>query len=345
MHWLTENSDPLTQPPVTLMGAPFAPDQVSRWALAEGDAGVQQTIALMYRMVDDAVKDPVVNRTAVELLRGVPEWNPQADAQAIFDFVHQNFRFVNDPIGPSGGTQALRPVRELLKLRAGNCANFSILVASLAGTVGYRVRFVTVAHDSADPNQFSHIYPEIEVGGQWIACDAARPGAQLGRRPEVSYRAPQVWESGSGGVDFPISGMRKVLNGLACCPADEGRAFANSLPMNYRAAMAGYQMRTPHRSSQRGRGMGDVTDSTLAQDIQASTTGVAQIIAAGNPNSYVYGSLTSGTGQVAPLYLPGGLNNTNPFGTSLVSPLGSATISPMLMLLGIGLFAVLLIKK
>ena len=85
MHWLTENSDPLAQPPATLMGAPFASDQVSRWALAEGDAGVQQTIALMYRMVDDAVKDPVVNRTAVEILRSTPQFDPLADARALFE--------------------------------------------------------------------------------------------------------------------------------------------------------------------------------------------------------------------------------------------------------------------
>ncbi len=337
MRWFTENTDPLQTPPVIALGRIFGPEQVISSPLETGDAGVAQTIALMRQLVNDAKKDPVVNRAAVEVLRNTPQFNPAADAQAIFDFVKNNFRFVNDPIG----TQALRPVRETLNLRAGNCANFSMLVAALGETVGYRSRFVTVAADPADPSQFSHIYPELEINGEWLAVDAARPGAALGRKPEFSFRPMRVWASEDSSFT-DLSGVRMSrLNGLGChsCACEskcEGAMFANSLPRNYR--LSGYQRRM------RARGLGDT--STIAQDIAASTTGIAQIVAAGNPGSVVYGNLTNNAGTaVSPLYLPGGINNVNPFSTSVTSPLGSASISPILLILGVGLFAFLLIRS
>lgn len=341
MKWATDNSD--QQVPVIVLGAPFTRNSVMAGMLPEGDAGTEQTIAVMRQLVDEAVKDPVVNRTAIDIVRGQPQFNPQADVDAIFRYVQNNFRYVLSPVGPFGGKQALRPVRSTLELRAGDCANMSVLIAALAGTIGYETKFVTVAADSSDASQFSHVYPEVLVNGQWIALDAARPGAQLGRTPEVFSRMAE-W-SVAGNERKNIRG----LNGLGChgCEPCQEKipVFANSLPRNYRV-MNAFRI-PPHVRAQhfRGRGMGDIGDSTLAQDIGASTTGIAEIVAAGNPGSVVYGNLTSQTGQVAPLYLPGGINNVNPFGTSLVSPLGTATISPMLLLLGAGLLVLVMSRK
>ncbi len=63
-------------------GAQFEP-------LPAGDAGVERTINLMRRLVDDAVKAPQVDRYAIEVLRAtrVSPYDREAKAQAIYAHV------------------------------------------------------------------------------------------------------------------------------------------------------------------------------------------------------------------------------------------------------------------
>jgi hypothetical protein len=205
-----------------VMGAP----------LRRGDAGVEQTINLLRRIVDDAVKDPYVNRTAIDALRRVnaPSFDRDAKLRALYDFVSwPNFLYVEDPVGPFGPKETLRPVRTLLDLRAGDCDDFTALLSSLAGTIGIATRAVTIAADRSAPNDFSHIYPEAEVvPGRWIPMDAARPGAQYGVAPPFYFRK-RIWSlTDSSYRDITGQNLAKgasnvsSLNGYAMLGQDPG---------------------------------------------------------------------------------------------------------------------------
>src|ERR1700676_1643780 len=115
--------------------------------LALGDDGPAQTISMLRSLVDDAWKDPFVNRTAIEIIRnaGVGPFDSWGQVRAIYNYAH-SFYFVNDPITK----EAVRPTRDLLELKAGDCddINGNVLPA-LLGTIGFETRLVTVA---ADPN-------------------------------------------------------------------------------------------------------------------------------------------------------------------------------------------------
>jgi hypothetical protein len=154
--------------------------------LLGGDAGTEQTIRMIRRLVDDAWKDPFVNRGAIEIIRnaGVPEYDSLGQVRALYDFAH-SFYFINDPVTK----ETLRPARELLQLRAGDCDDINaIVLPSLLGTVGFETRIVTIAADAQTPDSFSHVYCEVNLDGQWVPLDAARPGAVFGVAPPNFYR-------------------------------------------------------------------------------------------------------------------------------------------------------------
>lgn len=201
--------------------------------LLGGDEGTQQTVSMLRSLVDDAWKDPLVNRTAIEVVRnaGAQPYDTWSQIRAIYNFA-KSFYFVNDPVTK----EALRPTRDLLQMMAGDCddINGNVLPA-LLGTIGYETRLVTIAADQNYPDQFSHVYAEVCVEDKWYPLDAARPGAIFGIAPQYFFR--RAWWS----------------------LTDDSHG---DYPANQNAGMSGYRR-------QGVRGLGDWTSviSTVAQDV------------------------------------------------------------------------------
>jgi transglutaminase-like putative cysteine protease len=175
--------------------------------IPDGDRGVETTVRYISRFVERAVHSADVNALAVSILHeaNVPQHNPKADAKAIYKWVLRNIRYVPEV------DETLRPVEEILRVRAGDCDDINgILLPSLLLSVGIPARLVTVAVEPDAPNAFSHIYAEALIDGEWIALDAARPGARFGREPEHYFRK-RIWHIGSNRYS-DVAGMRR-LNG------------------------------------------------------------------------------------------------------------------------------------
>lgn len=158
-----------------------------RVPLMPGDNGIEQTIVVMRRLIDQALNDPSFIRFAIDLVRGIPAHDEAGEVGALFSWVEQNIRYTKDPVTK----EKLYPPQELLKIRAGDCDDMTTLLGALAIALGYPARAVTVAAAPDAPGEFSHVYLEVEVppgSGAWVALDAARPGAFFGRSPEVYFR-------------------------------------------------------------------------------------------------------------------------------------------------------------
>jgi transglutaminase-like putative cysteine protease len=259
--------------------------------LAAGDAGVSQTIDVIRQLVDDAVKDPEVNVTAIGMVRGVDQFNRDAKARAIYEAVASRFFYVEDPVGPFGAKETLRPTRVLLQTWAGDCDDASVLIASLLGTIGIPSRVVTIAADPSAPEEFSHIYPEAETfPGTWMAMDIARPGSAYGSAPARYFRK-RIWSL--------TDRAYQDLNGKRC------------------SSLNGYAV------------LGDVAQdiSALAQ----LTPGVAQDISAAEGPSYVspYSSYYP-AGQIPPAGYPSSGTVTATVsggGTPLILVLGALALA------------------
>lgn len=141
--------------------------------IPSGLAGTDATLKKMVELVRRGIIDPRIRKTTIEILQaaGVDPADHLSAAKSIHSWVRSHILFVNDP----AGVETLQaPDLTLYKLRAGDCDDHSILVATLAGSVGILSRFVTLG---ANVDQFSHIYPEIRVRGEWLPADTtARSG-------------------------------------------------------------------------------------------------------------------------------------------------------------------------
>lgn len=199
------------------MAPPYAAPATLRGAMSfpmpGGDRGVAKTMGLIRQLVDSAIKDPYINRTAIEILQqsNAPQYDQAAAAQTIYNWVLRNIRYVQDPVGK----ETVRPAAVILEVRAGDCDDINgVLIPSLLGTIGVATRGVTVAA-APGSDDFSHIYAEAFLGGQWVALDAARPNVSFGQAPEF-YKRRAEWpltgsEVGQGGY---LAGMGDMGDSL-----------------------------------------------------------------------------------------------------------------------------------
>ena len=281
-------------------------DQVFLTMLPDGDAGTAQTIFYARQLVAEGLANPDVRRLALYYvnLYQVPPHDKLGELQAIFAGVLRDFQYRDDPAivvdgGQPEGAELLQPLRGLLQTRAGDCDDLNlILVPALLGSLGFRMRGVTIKADSERPDEFSHVYSEAFCDGQWIPMDVARVNPGFGKAPEY-YWARQNW---------PLTGSPKThLNGFA---ARKGRGMG---------ILA--QRRFPRRGL--GQDTTDTTDTydsgfdegyqaaanvqqgpTFSQSLLAAAPsllqGVAQVTKAANTPGIAYTGVGTSSGTTTP---------------------------------------------
>jgi hypothetical protein len=181
---------------LALMPIAFPQQPLYRVPLAGGDSGVAQTIDQMRSLVNEAITDPSILRTAKDIIRSVPAFDDYSEAQALYNWVRQNIRFTKDPVDK----ETLYPPSEMLQIRSGDCDDISMLLGTLLMAIGYPARLMTVA---ANGDDFSHVYVEGQINGQWIPMDPARSDSQFGVAPP-SYTRARWWSlSDSSQGDLP----------------------------------------------------------------------------------------------------------------------------------------------
>jgi hypothetical protein len=178
------------------MPVAFPQQPLYRVPLMGGDSGVAQTIDQMRSLVNEAITDPSVLRTAKDIVRSVPAFDDYSEAEALYNWVRSNIRFTKDPVDK----ETLYPPSEMLQIRSGDCDDISMLLGALLMAVGYPARLMTVA---ANGDEFSHVYVEGQINGQWIPMDPARSDSQFGVAPP-SYTRARWWSlSDSSQGDLP----------------------------------------------------------------------------------------------------------------------------------------------
>lgn len=165
----------------------FGPTPYYRAPLLSGDAGVEQTINEMRGLVDEALRDAVVLRQARDIVRSVPAFDDVSETQALYNWVRQHVRFTKDPVNKETLMKPGDLVRWIQKngSGSGDCDDISMLLGTLLMAVGYQARLMTVA---AGGDEFSHVYVEGEVNGQWLPMDPARADSQFGVAPPAFTR-------------------------------------------------------------------------------------------------------------------------------------------------------------
>lgn len=150
-----------------------------------GTKGTLATARIIGRLVREGAKDFYVRQKAIEIFRayGIKPKNRLGEVCALFDFVKRNIRYTRDIFR----VELLHSARRMLELQAGDCDDMTILLGALLVSTGHPVRLILAGFKPNQPHVYSHIYPEVNVRGRWIAIDATMD------KP-VGWAPPVIWK-------------------------------------------------------------------------------------------------------------------------------------------------------
>ena len=151
----------------------------------KGRRGTLLTARLISRLIRDGAKDFYVRQKAIEIFRcrRVPAKDRWGEVCALFDWVRRNVRYTRDIFR----VELLHTPRRMLELRAGDCDDMTILLGAMLIATGHPVRLALTGFRRHKPHVYSHIYPEVNVRGRWVALDATM------ERP-IGWAPPALWK-------------------------------------------------------------------------------------------------------------------------------------------------------
>lgn len=136
--------------------------------IGNGQVGTDQTVKELARLVNNSLHRPYIRILALRILEraNTSSRDPVRAAWAIFTWVRHEIAYVKDPIN----VETVQEPEVTAKLKAGDCDDHAALVMALGLAIGMPGRFVVVG---MSPDNFQHIYTELNCNGQWIPLDTA----------------------------------------------------------------------------------------------------------------------------------------------------------------------------
>lgn len=153
----------------------------------------------------------------VILQSGVRFGDDVGELDAIYQFVDGRVRYIRDPYQRDIYQSA---IDTLNKFKTGDCEDQTILMGSMALTVGYPL---SIKLASVDGKIWDHIYPLAglppESPTRWVAMDATLENGRLGIEPESKYqkmfRFVNGMQAGAGEPYIPPADwQQKILDWL-----------------------------------------------------------------------------------------------------------------------------------
>lgn len=156
---------------------------VERHIILPGDSGIMQTVGHIRRLIDRGRSDLRIRRLAESILSGynLNRLSEVSILQAFHNHVQKNLSYLPDPVD----VEFVRSAPSLLDDPYGDCDDFTVLLGSLAESVGIPVDLRVI--DTGDGLGYSHIYPVAVLSdGSQLALDASDPDISLG------YEYPKI---------------------------------------------------------------------------------------------------------------------------------------------------------
>src|SRR5437667_4280557 len=167
------------------LGSRIVGPRIFLYRVPKGTPGTLVTARLIARLIRHGAKEFYVRQKAIQIFRayGVRPKDRLGEVCALFDWVRRNVRYTRDIFR----VELLHSARRMLELQAGDCDDMTILLGAMLMSTGHPVRLVLAGFRPNRPHAYSHIYPEVNVRGRWIAIDASMP------RP-IGSAAPARWK-------------------------------------------------------------------------------------------------------------------------------------------------------
>lgn len=151
----------------------------------KGTPGTLATARLIAQMIRDGARDFYVRQKAIKIFReaGARPKDRWGEVCALFHWVRNNIRYTRDIFR----VELLHTPRRMLELQAGDCDDMTILLGAMLMSTGHPVRLALTGFRPHKPHAYTHIYPEVNVRGKWIALDATM------NKP-IGWAPPALWK-------------------------------------------------------------------------------------------------------------------------------------------------------
>jgi transglutaminase-like putative cysteine protease len=137
----------------------------------------------MRTLIDVGKRDPEVRNLAVSIISssGVSPRDSIGQLRALYTWGKKNLRYVPDV----QGVEYIQAPRVVLRSRAGDCDDFTVLLAALAESIGFDVIIKVISLGPRRP--FSHVYPMVRRGEGQVPLDIT-PGSRFGAEFPIRAR-------------------------------------------------------------------------------------------------------------------------------------------------------------
>lgn len=147
--------------------------------ISAGIEGVKETLALMSRLVKEYKRNAYIITVSRLALMGVPARNWRMEAEQLCRFVQNAVRYTLDV---DEVETIIAPDVLLRDIKAGDCDDMSLAVATLIESIGGKTRFVACGFA---PQELSHVFVQARVGAGWISLDASEAFAPGWEPPDM----------------------------------------------------------------------------------------------------------------------------------------------------------------
>lgn len=161
------------------------PVRIHRSYIPKGYPGTLSTTRYIIKLVKQGATDFCVRQKAIQIFRAyrIAPKDFLGEIAALFDWVRKNVRYTRDVFK----VELLHSARRMLELKAGDCDDMVILLASMLEATGHPVRLVLVGTNPRRKDLFTHIYLETSYKGRWIALDPTME-KPMGWSPRAPHR-------------------------------------------------------------------------------------------------------------------------------------------------------------
>jgi transglutaminase-like putative cysteine protease len=118
--------------------------------------------------------DASIRAFAEEIVRNIWRHDYLSEYAAVLNWCRRNIRYVRDPVT----IEQVKTPRAVIETEAGDCDDQSVLIATLCGALGARVRFV--AGGFKGDGALAHVWCEAfdPASGAWVVLDPV-PGRNV----------------------------------------------------------------------------------------------------------------------------------------------------------------------
>lgn len=127
-----------------------------------GVAGVKKTMSIMALLTKKYRQVLPIRDLAVNITVGLNNKDYFAEWDALVDWIKNNIRYTRD----IRTVETLHTPLEVLRRGAGDCDDHSVLLATLAESIGITTRFVAIGPQK---NTYCHVFAEALIKNEWIA--------------------------------------------------------------------------------------------------------------------------------------------------------------------------------